>query len=291
MKISVKSSRRDELIRQRDEWDSEDLKLRTQHNEQRMTHMKKEKEVCNAVADEVSSLLSGVNLEGMQVVVEPTWSMSNRGVEVKVDCGDNIGSRTENSALRWSWTVSLDDDGNAKKKTSSWSGLEATTKAQINQLKETVNALEILEGIDWNHMLNVTLPEYDDYITVRERKPNRPNFESDIFDEELKELIGSNTLVKGMFKPDPDRGRYDIGMKKGHYQYYLILRDSGSQYTVAEYPRPSIETPENYSGGRWTLAEIVDRGRDVTYRIRKDTFQKMLFKPLETVEVTEEIVE
>jgi len=288
MKVIVRANRRDELLQQKQEWDDRQTAQKAQYDEEYGNLKSKEKEICDSVTAEVSSYLSGINLEGLIVRTEPTYFNRDKGVEVTVDCNDRFGGRGENTALRWSWTVKIDSDGTPKKKTSPWSGLEATTEAQIGQLKETVSALEILNSIDWNQLLNVELPQWEEYITVSERIPNRPNFESDIFDEELKALIGTNILVKGMFRPD-ESNRYSkhTSMNKKYYQYYMVIKDSGSQYTVADFSSNAIEKWEEYKGSRnMTLSEYIDKNAH-GYRIRKDTFQQMLFKPLETVDVSE----
>jgi len=279
MKILVSSARKDDLIKQRDQWESDNAAQKSKYEAQSKQFYEKQQEVFDDIKNQVLGYLSECKID-IVVNIMQALSFQGGGIEVRVESNErNVHGKDK--ALSWNWRVSLDSGGEVVKETSSWSGLQATTPAQLDSLRETVKALEILNDIDWSHMLNVTLPDYREYVTEPSSIGQRPKFESDILDEELKALIGTNTLVKGMYKPDGDR--HSRGMNKNYYQYYLILKDSGSQYTIADVSRDQVEN-EEYRRGK-TLAELVESAKKYSNRIRKDTFQQMLFKPLETVDV------
>lgn len=269
MKITVNSSRKDDLIRQRDDWDARNSAQRAKHDAQYADFNSQQRAIFNSIKQEVLNAIgsSSINLD---VKVDTNSNWKNPGVEVRVSSEQN-NVHGADKALSWDWKVTLDSEGNPSKESSSWSGLQATTVTQLKSLKETVRVLETLNDIDWHTMLTVTLPDYQAIVTEPSTIGERPKFDQDIFDAELLELIGSNTLVKGTNRD----GRGTV--------YYIILKDSGSMYTIASVSGHVVERPES-NGGK-SLAEVVEQAKNWSERIRKDTFQGMLKKPLVTVEV------
>ncbi len=83
------------------------------------------------------------------------------GLDVKITNGDNPNS---DQALNWSIRIEA-ADGEVKKESNSWSGLNATTKEYIDNLKENVDVLERINEIDWKSILFDDIPDIDEYMS------------------------------------------------------------------------------------------------------------------------------
>lgn len=271
MKITVTSGRKDDIIRDRDDWDARNNEQKAKHDEQYGQYEAQLREIFNDIKQQVLGYLSGVKI-ALDVKVDlGRRSFTNPGVRVGVEC-EQHNVHGEDKALSWNWEVELDKEGNVNKESSSWSGLQATTSAQINHLKESVNALEILNGIDWNYMLTVTLPDYKEIVTEQSGIGQRPNFESDLFNAELEELVGTRTLVKGK-------------NERGGNVWFNILNASAKQYKIIEIAGYIVDDPSRGRGE--TVGEILDKyiQSDYATRISKEKFEGMLKKPIQTMEV------
>ena len=261
------ASRKEDLIRQRDEWDARNAEQKARHEAQYAEFRSKRNEIYNGVKEQVLAALSGVSLN-LEIDVDAGLSMKPRGVEVCVRSNEN-NIHAENKALSWTWKVSLGESNSVKKESSSWSGLQATTAEQMESLRQTVKALEILNEIDWAALLAVTLPDWSEYLTEDSSIGTRPNFEADIRAAELAELIGTNTLVKGL---PIDRYRY------GHSEaWYLIVSETPKQFKVVELAGYSIKEEYLTQRGQ-TLAEAVEQAKNWTTAISKEKFLNDVLK-------------
>lgn len=197
MKISA--SRRDDILRSREEYDMETKRLeeleKKNHSKWNADLFQQAKNIEKRIAETIGS--TSLNLS---VTVNP-WSYyeaDSWSVDVK---GNEGGNFSDGVALVWNWEAKMDKDGNIIKDSGSWSGLKATTPEQIDNLAESVRILKILNDIDWSEVLNAPKARWEDYIdeelldNIRNRKKNRPDFESDMQAAQLEELIGGNVAI------------------------------------------------------------------------------------------------
>lgn len=272
MKITrVNAGRADDLRRERDDWDTRNNAQKAKHETQYSDYKQQARAVFDAIKEQVEAHLSGIKLN-LQIRVDHGMSFRGNAIEVQVS---NENDRSETNALRWTWKINIDGDGNIKSETNSWSGLEAVTLDQVNSLKETARAMEILVGIDWVHMLTVTLPEYKDIVTEMPTIGQRPNFDQDIAMAEVEESIGQNILVKG----SPMRG----GGRGG--SWYKIVSASPKQFKVVEIPAYEFKPEYMEQRGRNSIAEVVDAHSRYVDGIAKERFfRDVLNRPIETME-------
>jgi hypothetical protein len=264
-------SKKETLINTRNEWDAKNAEQKAKYEAQYENFRNVQNEVFETVKNQVLASLAGVNLN-LEVTVDSGYSLRKNSVEVRVKSNDNR-VHAEDKALSWSWDVSLGEDGAVSKKSSSWSGLQATTAEQVESLRQTVNALEILNALDWSSILNVELPDWSEYITEKSSIGQRPNFEADIRAAEVAELIGTSTLIKGA----PNGGR-----RRGA-AWYLIVSESPKQFKVAELSNYSVQ--EQYLAERGqTLAQAVEQAKKWTTAITKEKFlNDILDRSMETM--------
>ena len=87
-----------------------------------------------------------------------------------------------------------------------------------------------------------------------------------------QECIGKDILLKG-YASINQRG-YGIGTA-----YYMILKETPSQYQVAAIPGYVINNEE------YDLKDIVEKNKKYSQRMSKDKLIQLLSKPIETLEV------
>lgn len=275
MSIRITASKRDDILKRKAEYEAEYAQRKSRYDAQNRSYEKANDEVCakieDAIRNKMGDLLGELNIN---------INLRGFGKMVQVEVGNDLGSprRSDNASLTYSWKATLDKDGQITKESSSWSGLNATTMEQIEDLKICVQQLEILNSIDWYEILNVDVPEYQDYIT--ENNPDwdrdKPNFDRELFEADIEEAIGQRRLLLAK----NGVGRYYRGDV-----YFGIIRDSGSQYTVFEMPKSYVEAdPAKLSNGKYTTtSDMIDAEyAGNTYRIKKDTLINSLYRPIQS---------
>lgn len=246
--LKITMSRRDDILKRKQAYDDAYSKREQEYNQYRDDMQF----VLNNLVDIIKSKI-GDTLLDLNVYVNMVFG---GGIEATVNNGDNPH---DDQALNWRWSVVLTRDGEVKKDSGSWSGLSAVTPEQINNLKESVRILEILNSIDWGHVLQVELPKYEDYMKTE--IPEHENFEDQLFEEDLQDAIADGKLIKG------HGYRY---YNRNATVFYHVINESPTQYTVEEIHEDYVSDQ-----ARWPDS----------YRIKKDTFKTLLDKPIKTVEV------
>lgn len=275
MRITVTAARRDDILRDKAAYEEKKARNKAKEKERYGNYQRAQSEVFAGVEDAIRTEL-GDNLGELEINVDTRF-----GSLLSVKIGNDQGGprRDPNAALTWSWSATLKKDGTVEKESSSWSGLEAVTLAQIDDLKRSVQQLEIINNMDWDNLLAVTLPNWDDYMTYDDMEDLGPerNFDQELLDADLEDAIGANVLIKAR------EGRTWRGNV-----YFKIERDSGSQYTVTELPGSFVEELNkggtvNYGGEITSIQELVDRIGSTT-RVRKANFMNMIYTPLQMID-------
>lgn len=198
--MKITASRKDDLLRQRDEYDATTNEMRDRAKKQEEDWREVIYDQQGELEKRISEMIGSTPLN-LEIRVDP-WGYHGAkywGVDVKAHESDKFDDRT---ALSWNWEVKMDNNGNIVKDSGSWSGLKAITADQIADLEESVRILKTLNNMDWNTILTSPKAEWEDYIDhnlgleIRDRKTNRPDFESQIQAEELQELIGGNVALQ-----------------------------------------------------------------------------------------------
>ena len=263
MKINIAASeRKNALIEARNEWDARNAEQKAKYDAQRTVFCTKLREVLRAVEQQATERIGETKLN-LNVKAEAGYRGTLR---VRIS---NEHDRNESNALRWNLDASIDENGAMKLETNSWSGLSVTTTEQARSLKEAANALEILISLDWAKMLNVELPEWEDYVTEKSSIGTRPNFEAEIKAAEIAELIGTNTLIKGT-------------QAYGYIAWFLVISETEKQFkvvTISDYDTKAERLAER---GK-TLAEVIEYVKCWPTRITKEKFINSIGNTLETM--------
>lgn len=256
--MKITANRRDDILRRKAEWEAEFDKQKEAHELEYRNFEKANDEVIAPVQQYFESLFSQYPALDADIQVRPgRYGEDSLAVDIRVN-------EYSNKALSWGYKAFL-NDGELIRETSSWSGMNAVTEEQIRELEESVAVLKTLVSIDWYKLLDRRLPKYQDYITTPSPDlRSKPNFDRELIEAELEDLVGTRKMVKvHPFEGSDYRG----------YVYVAIVKDSGSQYTIKEIPAYSIE----HRDGSTRFDEVG------AHRVKKSKINPV--QPLEIIEV------
>ena len=269
----IKASRADDLRKQRDEWDANFKKHNDIARSQEKEFRKAQADMERAIAEELKSDLDKFYLLDFDVRVSANArhirDRKFKNVEVRIDCNQNR-VKDESASLSWHYTAKPDKNGNSAKETGSWSGLSATTEQQLKSLDQSVAAIHLLSTIDWGKFLDRDVPYYDDYVTEEvPSKSDRPDFETQIAEEELADYVGKRVLVKGK------AGQNDKFYLSGVSVWYHIEKVTPKFY--------SVEPVTDHDFDRFVYRQD-NNIAPYLERIRKDDFTSLIDHPIVTKE-------
>lgn len=278
MGIKITSSKVSDILNDQAAYELEAAKRKERHDAQYNAWQHAQHEIYKKLEDEIVSELAQFKLLHF-IVTARAHSYGGKGLEINIECNERE-KFDDSSALSWSYRARLDKDGQLFKETSSWSGLKACTAEQIESLKETVNALEYLNTIDWPAKLDQTLPSYRDYITESDPAydKDKRNFKQELKEARVEEAIGQNKLIKGI----EHSGKYYRGPV-----YYGILSQTPAMYTVIEL-HADYHVKDFGERGYSSLAECIAALKGMgrySYRVKKATFlNNCIPDEIETIE-------
>lgn len=270
MKLTVED-RRSDIIAARDAWDAEYNRVKSQFDSEVAAWSDAKDEISLFVADQVKAALGRA---GKDLQVDADFSFGKLA-HVKVGNGTFVN---HDFPLTWSFDVALDKEGNIKKETGSWSGLNATTLEDVKKLRDIVDVLETLNNMDWYTILsNMTekYPEWGEYVKTKTiDRGTRPNFEADIRTLDIEDAIGQEVLIKGRAL------RYDTRFNRDG-SYYIIHKKTPKQVSVTECSVGSVNrykenNPED------SLFDIVSR-YGVDYNVTLEKFLDVLPQNIEII--------
>lgn len=246
--LKITMSRRDDILKRKQAYDDAYTRRKSEHTE----YMKMRYSVLNKLTELVKSKIgdSSLNLN--------VYSDQQFGGLITVIVNNGTNPHDE-QALNWNWSVSLTAEGEIKKDSGSWSGLSAITAEQIQNLKESVRVIEILNNLDWKTLLNVELPDYNDYVTSE--YPKNENFNQQLLEADVLDAMDDGLLIKGHgYKYYNSRA----------VVFYHILKENPKSFTVQE-----IHEDDLSDESRWPDP----------YTIQKDKLYSIIDNPIKTAEV------
>lgn len=265
MKRYIRAADRDDILRRKAAYEQERSERQARYDSQRNQYNAANKGVTDALRDIVYAQLPDKELD---VSVFPGGGKFYR-VKITNDSEYAQGG----SALHWSYSAELDYEGNLRTESNSWSGLEATTIYNIQDLKRTVATLETLIGMDWQTLLeDAVAPEYSDYVT--ESNPSNeagPDFDQELLEADIEDIIGKPVLAKGVDN-------------KNRPVYYGFLKANPKTYTVFTLTA-SYVNHVNQTGG--LPMDDYNKASKYTEQLRKQDITRRINNPLELVEVAE----
>lgn len=215
-------------------------------------------EVANSIKEEIAEDIGEVSIP-LEIDVRPGFL--SHGYEVTIKNSDNPH---DDQALNWNWNATIDEQGEVKKESGSWSGLTAISAENIDNLKESVRVLEILNNMDFSKILSRTVPDASDYILhgypTKDDTQRKDELTKELFESEMNEVMESGNWIK---------------LKDGQGKYYQ--RDA--------YIRILSESPKMYKVAEEFRSKISSESAGYDYNIRKEKLKSIIQEPFDILEV------
>ena len=263
--MKITSAKRDDILKRKAEYEADKAKRQAKYNDQYQAYSDETNRRQEKIKSDISGAIGDTSLN-IDIDVRNTFSGN-----YEVVVSDEDDKFNPDKALSWNWRVTLDKNGEVKKESSSWSGLQAVTAKNLSNLKEIVRILEILNKIDFKMLLEeVTPPNYTDYVTENDPRYDDPeNFDRELLEADVEGTIGNRQGILG------------TGSKfyRGKV-YHFIQKETPSSYTMWDIPAYYVDTAE---GSLSDLFEKYSSSRN-TYSMRKDKFFETIDQPMKVVD-------
>ena len=252
MKITITASRKDDILKRKAEYEAKKAEYDKRHDEARSRLYRDEATALRPVKQFLESQLKQFDALEFEVDVRRGYNWGRGDIEydfaeVYIRCNEH-SKFEDSSALSWSFDVGLDSNGEVTRKSSSWSGLKATTIDQMKSLRQTVEALDFLNEVNWDRLIRIDLPKYGDYYDFEDRAPKGEDWATQLKEAELEELIGTDNIVEIY--------NWDNSPVSGRVAYIQILKETPSQYFVKVFDS-------------WTIDNYILSGNDVQVGVQQ----------------------
>lgn len=266
MKKYVKSATKEELIQQKNAWkakfDARDMVYQDQQRNFRKATWSWEDRITSLLKSKFSSYIE--KLPSLEITVK-NWFEE---IEINFNYADHLGGRSdENVSLRWNYEIKLTESGDVKTETNSWSGVKATTVAQIDDLMNSANLLRALVEFDWAPLLQEAkndAPQYHNYVGIRDPRYDDnykdPGYDKMIKDAEIEESIGKDIWIKGY------EGREEV--------WYKIISQTPAYYNFIKLIGWSLRNNPEY---------CINKLHDNSYSERAKKGSLRFTSPIETL--------
>ena len=252
--MKILAARSDEIRRERDEFNSKKYKSEKIRDEQVKNYRQAERDIFNPIEEYVESNLSKYS-DDVRVEVDTRYGS---GIQVQVRVNEDH-KFDDDYALAWSFSVWLKDNGQVEKESSSWSGLNATTAASVEDLKKTVSAIEWLSSQDWVSILDKKLPDWEEYVTEKVPTTDR-NFNQEIQEAQIEEIVGQRKAIEGV-------SLYQNALRRNGDGWYIIKGETPKFYTVIWAPEYRLKEFDSLED---MLADEFEHG--FSERVKKEKF-------------------
>lgn len=265
--MKITCTKRDDILKRKSEYEADRASRQSKYDAQYKVLLEEEGRREEKIRNYVIGAIGDTQLD---LEVEVIGRFEHK-YEIRVS--DENNKFDDDKALSWDWKVYLDKNGDVKKESSSWSGMNAVTPKNISNLKEIVRVLEILNQIDFNMILDeITPPRYKDYITEKNpRYETAPNFDRELMEADIEDSIGTRKGILG------------TGSKfyRGNV-YHFIMKETPSSYTMWDIPAHYVENNEG------SLSDLYEkysgRRNEYKYNMRKDKFFETIEYPINIVD-------
>lgn len=257
--MKITTSRKDDILKRKSEWQSEYDAQKAEYDSQRNALDRARTDQEQSLISTIEQYLSEFKLD-LSISAYP-GRFGSPGYEVTIYC-NQTNKFSDDVSLSWDYRLNLDEAGTVHSETGSWSGLKATTAAQLADLKESVRCIELIQNMDWANILNVKRPKYEDYITTPLPTNRSKEFDDELLLAEIEDIIGTNKVVE-YDNPKYYRGETYVG----------IISQTNSMFNIFEIHSSEIGKKSYEDASRYP------------YKVRKSTFFDYLTKPLNIKEI------
>ena len=263
--MKITCTKRDDILKRKSEYEADRSSRQSKYDTQYRTYLYEDGKREEKLRNDVIGAIGDTSLD---LKIDVSGRFEHK-YEIRVS--DENDKFNEDKALSWDWKVYLDKNGDVKKESSSWSGMNAVTAKNLSNLKEIVRVLEILNNIDFKMLLEeIRPPRYQDYVT--EKNPmyeTAPDFDRELMEADIEDCIGTRKGILG------------TGSKfyRGNV-YHFIQRETPSSYNMWDIPAYYLEKNDG------SLSDLFEKYNDrgSNYNMRKDKFFETIEKPIKIVD-------
>ena len=265
---------RNEILKKKAEWEEKYKARKAQYDEQDTAFKTAQYDWSDnlekLIREQFNSYID--KLPGLIIEVSP-WGGLRREVSVRIRYEER--NNRDDISLRWDYKIELSIDGEVIKESNSWSGFQAVTPEQVDDLINSANFLKAIVDFDWAPLLQEAKdakPEYDDYMTIKNPDYD-PEYKDPGFDKQLEEYDINNIIGKDLWI----KAKYTLaGYSHSSTGYVQIVGDTPKYYKVK-----AIDEYYLTSGVNAYVNNIIDAKDDYVSKVSKD---KIHFnKPLEII--------
>lgn len=292
--MKILAGRREEVLRRKEEYDKQMDAYNEDMARRGIKRRQDEDNIMAPLQDKLESDLSKFNLLDFDIDLRRGYNFghgdreTDNYIEVNIRCNE-FNKSDEKVALSWSYQVGLDKEGNVENETSSWSGLKATTSDQIESLKQTVEALEFLNNIDWEEAIRVTFPDWKTYYEDAPEQPQSFNHAQELALATLEDAMDNPyevIKVQGWSEDYPAwnwvriDGMTDKQVKMTIVSDYIISR-------IQDYVDKNGEGWDGYGYGGIDnyIARLESELTDNTWNVRAKKVNVRPYDPPETIDL------
>lgn len=263
--MKITCTKRDDILKRKSEYEADRSSRQSKYDAQYRKYLEEEGRREEKIRNDVIGAIGETSLD-LTVYVSGRFEHK---YEIRVS--DEDDKFNEDKALSWDWKVYLDKNGDVKKESSSWSGMNAVTAKNLSNLKEIVRVLEILNNIDFKMILEeIRPPRYQDYVTENNPKyETAPDFDRELMEADVEDCIGTRKGILG------------TGSKfyRGNV-YHFIQRETPSSYNMWDIPAYYVEKNDG------SLSDLFEKYNDSgsNYNMRKDKFFETIETPIKIVD-------
>lgn len=263
--MKITCTKRHDILKRKSEYEADRSSRQSKYDAQYRKYLEEDGRREEKIRNDVIGAIGETSLD---LTVDVSGRFEHK-YEIRVS--DENDKFNEDKALSWDWKVYLDKNGDVKKESSSWSGMNAVTAKNLSNLKEIVRVLEILNNIDFKMILEeIRPPRYQDYVTEKNPKyETAPDFDRELMEADIEDCIGTRKGILG------------TGSKfyRGNV-YHFIQRETPSSYNMWDIPAYYVDKNDG------SLSDLFEKYNDEgsNYNMRKDKFFETIEKPIKIVD-------
>lgn len=263
--MKITCTKRDDILKRKSEYEADRASRQSKYDAQYRKYLEEDGRREEKIRNDVIGAIGETSLD-LEIRVSGRFEH-----KYEISVSDENDKFNEDKALSWDWKVYLDKNGDVKKESSSWSGMNAVTAKNLSNLKEIVRVLEILNNIDFKMLLEeIRPPRYQDYVTENNPKYETAlDFDRELMEADIEDAIGTRKGILG------------TGSKfyRGNV-YHFIQRETPSSYNMWDIPAYYVEKNDG------SLSDLFEKYNDAgsNYNMRKDKFFETIEKPIKIVD-------
>ena len=192
--MKIYAGRLDEIKNRRAKYEASKEDWQSRQDTKYKEYRTKWRELFKPVKDTVVGIFNELSTLDADVNVKEVYGDM---IEVRISVNQSR-VHDKDSALSWDFRVMFDaETGQLIKESGSWSGLNATTEANIASLEDTLTAVKRLNQMNWAEILNIVGPDINDYRVDKDYEELPEDFGEQELDAYIDEAIETGDILAG----------------------------------------------------------------------------------------------